>query len=153
MKNLIWKLIIPLTLISFVIFKKWWFVFPDDAPDSMMSGFPLPYVCDAWFTSMSNQFFVLELTFDLLIYFSFWFLIVFSVNRFLTPIKIPNIIAVVLVVINLIILSASIFIASQSESVFEIRREFEVDVKETGYNFIWENTPRPDAEKYYKKNN
>lgn len=148
MRKLIWKLVLPLTIISFAVFRKWWYVFPVDAPDSMMAGFPLPYVCDGWFTSMSNQFFVMELIIDLLIYFLFWLLLIFIINHFFVKIQIPKILMLFLMIISALIFSGAIFIASMRESIFKVNRDFDVEVKETGYNFIWQNTQRPDVEKY-----
>ena len=90
MKQLTWRLILPLTIISFGVFTKWWYVLPVDAPDTMMAGFPLAFVCDGWHTSMSLQIFAFELMFDFLIYFSFWFLLIIFINRYLLRIKIDN---------------------------------------------------------------
>lgn len=148
MKQLIWKLVLPLTIISFVVFRKWWYVFPVDAPDSMMAGFPLPYVCDGWFTSMSNQFFIMELIIDLLIYFLFWLLLIFCINRFFVKIKVPKNLIIFLIIINVLIFSGAIFIASMRENIFKLKKDFDVEVKETGYNFIWQNTQRPDIDKH-----
>ena len=148
MKNLIWKLVLPITIISFVIFRKWWYVFPADAPDSMMAGFPFPYVCDGWFTSMSNQFFVMELLFDLIIYFLFWLILIYAINRFIVNVKVPKTLTISLMVINVFIFIIAIFIASMTENIFKLKKDFDVEIKETGYNFIWQNTPRPNIEKY-----
>jgi hypothetical protein len=148
MKKLIWKLVLPLTLTSFVVFRKWWYVFPVDAPDSMMAGFPLPYVCDGWFTSMSNQFFVMELIIDLLIYFLFWLLLIFCINHFFVKIRVSKFLNIFLMIISALILSGCVFIVSMQENIFKVKRNFDVEVKEIGYNFIWQNTERPDVEKY-----
>lgn len=56
MKQLTLKLIIPLTVISFAIFTKWWYALPADAPDTMFHGFPFPFVCEGWHSSMTLQF-------------------------------------------------------------------------------------------------
>lgn len=148
MRKLIWKLVLPLTIISFVLFRKWWYVFPVDAPDSMMAGFPLPYVCDGWFTSMSNQLFVMELIIDLLIYFIFWLLLIFVINRSLVKIQVPKVLLIFLMTITALIFCGAIFIASMRENIFKLKKDFDVEVKETGYNFIWQNTQRPNIEKY-----
>ncbi|UPQ79338.1 hypothetical protein M0M57_00520 [Flavobacterium azooxidireducens] len=145
MKQLIWKLILPLSLISFIIFRKWWYVFPVDGPESMMSGFPFPYVCDGWFTSMSNQFFLMEMIIDILVHFMFWFLLILFINRF-AKIKMPKILTAVLMIFNVMILCCFIFIVTMPENVFKMKRDFDVEIKKTGYNFIWENTQRPKNE-------
>ncbi|HQF11426.1 MAG TPA: hypothetical protein PKV22_04060 [Paludibacteraceae bacterium] len=146
MKKLLWKLMLPITLISFVLFRKWWYVSPDDAPDSMMSGFPLAYVCDGWFTSMSNQFFVMELVIDLCIYYLFWFLMIFGINRFFVEIKVSKFITIILLSICALIFAGFIFIASMPETIFRVKRDFNIEIKETGWNFIWQNTQRPEVE-------
>lgn len=153
MRKLIWKLVLPLTIISFFVFRKWWYVFPVDAPESMMAGFPLPYVCDGWFTSMSNQFFVMELIIDLLTYFLLCFLLIFIINRYVVKIKISKKLNILLMISCSLILSFAIFIASMPENIFKIKKDFDVEVKETGYNFIWQNTERPNIKNYETKEN
>jgi len=74
-KQLTWKLILPLTVISFATCNKWWYVFPVDAPDTMLTGFPFRYVGPDWHTSMSLQIFIMEFAIDILVYFTFWFMI------------------------------------------------------------------------------
>jgi hypothetical protein len=64
-KNLTWKLMLPLTLMSFATFTKWWYVLPVAARDTMMTGFPLPFVCEGWHTSMSLQIFMAEFLINL----------------------------------------------------------------------------------------
>lgn len=145
MKQLIWKLVLTLTLLSFVILRKWWYVFPVDGPESMMSGFPLPYICDGWHTSMSNQFFVMEMILDLLLYFMFWFLGILFINS-IVKIKMPKILTIVLMMFNVMILCFFIFIARMPENVFKMKRDFDMEIKKTGYNFIWENTQRPEIQ-------
>ena len=89
-KQLTWRLILPLTIISFGTFTKWWYVLPGDAPDTMMVGFPLAFAGDGWFTSMSLQIFLIEFIVDFIIYFLFWFLIVLLIRRILTQINISK---------------------------------------------------------------
>jgi hypothetical protein len=141
MKKLVWRLVIPLTVISFTLFTKWWHTLPVDAPDTVFTGFPFPYVCNGWHTSMSLQVFVLEFISDLLIYFVFWFTIIFFVNRYIKPIKVPNILAIVLLSITLAIAGYSIWIASFKDNIFYTRRNFDMEIIKTGYKFIWQDQP------------
>ena len=90
-KQLTWRLTLPLTIISFGLFTKWWYVLPVDAPDTMMAGFPFAFVGDGWFTSMSVQIFLIELCADFIIYFLFWLVIVFFAKRILTHFTISKI--------------------------------------------------------------
>lgn len=147
MKLLALKLVLPLTVISFMIFTKWWYVLPVDAPDIILWGFPFPFAGDGFHTSMSLQIFVLELVIDFLIYFTFWVLVIFSINRFIIKINIHKSLIITLLIIAGFIVAGSVFIVSMPENVFLVKRDFKVEIKETGYKFLWENQPRPDYDK------
>lgn len=149
MKQLTFKLILPLTVISFATITKWWYTLPVDAPDTLYGGFPFPFVGDGWHTSMSLQIFVLELFADFLIYFLFWFLAVFCVNKYLTKFRTHKIVTIGLwTVSGLIILGAS-YVASFPEHIFYFKRSYDMEIMETGYKFIWQHTERPDYYKYH----
>lgn len=90
MKQLFFRLILPLAIISFMIFTRVWSVLPLDAPESVMRGFPLPYMCTAWHTSMSYQFFLLELLLDFSSYLLILTLIFALFVRFVKPIKVHD---------------------------------------------------------------
>ncbi len=126
------------------VFTKWWYVFPEDAPDTMMKGFPLPFVCPGWHTSMSLQIFLAEFFIDLLIYFAFWFVLVLSINRFLIRIKIHKVAAIVLLAISGLHTIVALLIASDDTNLFYVKRPFEIQVLETGHVFIWQDIERPD---------
>jgi hypothetical protein len=156
MKQLTWKLILPLTVISFTVLTKWWYVLPVDAPDSMMLGFPLPYVCDGWGTSMSLQIFFFELLIDLLTYFSLWFVIVFCIDKFIFKIKLHKIVTILLLTTGGLFTCSLTYIASFHENLFYAKRNFDIDVLVTGYKFMWEGNTRPanfDFDEYYKRKN
>lgn len=144
MKSLTWKLVVPVTVISFCFFTKGWYVLPVDAPDSIMTGFPFPYTCTGWHTSMSLQFFVLELIADVAFYFMVWFVLVYCINRFLIQIKLHNSLTVILISVTAILFSVFVFMASMPENVFKIKRDFDFEILETDYVFIWEEISRPD---------
>jgi len=148
MKQLIWKLVLPLTVISFSIFTKWWYVLPVDAPDTMMSGFPLIWVSDGWHTSLSLQIFVTELIVNLLVYFFFWLCIVFLINRFLVKIRIPKLILIPTFIISGLICLGGLLIGSMSEHIYKPKRDFDIEVLTSGYKFIWQNLERPKYEDY-----
>lgn len=154
MKQLTFKLILPLTVISFATITKWWYALPVDAPDTLYSGFPFPFVGDGWHTSMSLQIFVLELFADFLIYFLIWFVLVFCINQYLTKIKTYKIATIGLWTISGIIILGASFIASFPEHIFRFKRTYDMEIMESGYKFVWQNTERPDYYKYHpeKKN-
>lgn len=144
MQQLCWKLVVPLTIISFTIFSKWWYVLPVDAPDTMMLGFPVPYVSDGWHTSMSLQIFIVELVIDLLFYFVFWFVLVNRVNRHFIKIVIHNSVTIALVSMATVCVVCLTFVASMPENIFYVKRHFDVEILETGYKFMWEGNTRPE---------
>ena len=148
MKGLTWKLILPLTVISLATFTKWWYVLPVDAPDTMMAGFPLPFVSDAWHTSMSLQIFLFEFTVDVLIYFSFWFLLIFIINRYITKINVPKILTVTLLSLTGLVLVITIVIASMPDQIIKAKRDWDMQVMVTGYKLAWKHQDRPDFHKY-----
>ena len=149
MKQLTWKLILPLAVISFATVTKWWYALPVDAPDTLFSGFPFPFVADGWHTSLSLQFFLTELVLDFLIYFLFWFIVIFCINRFLVRIKQHKIVTIGLWAVCGIIFCLAGLIASNSTNLFYLKRPFDIEVMETGYKFVWQKTERPDYYKYH----
>lgn len=147
-KQLTCRLILPLTIISLGTFTKWWYVLPVDAPDTMMIGFPLAFASDGWHTSMSLQIFVLEFVFDFLIYFLFWLLCIFFIDKYLRRIKISEILTGLLWTLSTIIFAVSVFIASFPEQIFEIKRDWDRQVMVTGFKLTWTHQDRPDFPKY-----
>jgi ABC-type transport system involved in multi-copper enzyme maturation permease subunit len=148
MRLLTWRFILPITIVSFGIFTKWWYVLPVDAPDTMMIGFPLAFAGDCWFTSMSLQIFILEFVVDFLIYFLFWFLITMLINRYLIRIKIARILTGILWILSAIIFSVAVWIASYPEQYFKMKRDWDMKVLVTGYKFTWTHQDRPDFKKF-----
>ena len=149
MKQLTYKLILPLTFISFATMTKWWYALPLDAPGTLLAGFPFPFVCEGWHTSLSLQIFVTELLIDFLTYFLFWFGLAFCINRFLTKINPHKILTIVLWALTGLVVIGATLIASNSNNLFYVKRPFDIDVMETGYKFVWQNTERPDYYKYH----
>jgi len=151
MKQLTWRLVLPLTVISFGTFTKWWYVLPVDAPDTMMAGFPLAWVSEGWWTSMSLQIFLAELFFDFLVIFLFWFLLIFLVKCFLKIISVPKILTVVMLSLSALFLALAIFITTWPEVTFKIKRDWSMQVMVTGYKMTWTTQDRPDFMKYYPR--
>lgn len=143
MKQLIWKVVLPLTIISFFFWTKWWYVSVDDAPNILMFGFPLIYLGEGWHTSMSLQIFIIEFFIDFFVYFLFWMLIVFCVNNYLIKIKLPKLITVLLISISVLIVLFSLWIASMPEHIYKLKRDFEIDkIIDSGNSFLYiENKP------------
>ncbi len=119
---------------------------PDDAPDTMMFGFPIPFGCDGWHTSLSLQIFMLEFIADLLIYFISWLIIAGFIHHFILPIKIKRKIYILLFSLVDLAISLPILIASNPDNTFYLKRDFDIKVVKTRYRFIWESNSRPIVE-------
>ena len=152
MKHLTFKLVIPLTIISFASFTKWWYALPADAPDTIFTGFPFPFVCQGWHTSMSLQIFLIEFFADLLIYFLGWFILLLCVDRFAIKIKTHKIVTICLWILSVLFIAFSAIAVSNKDNLFYIKRPFDMEVKETGYKFVWQDVERPDFYKFQPKN-
>jgi hypothetical protein len=147
-RQLIWRFILPLTIVSFGTITKWWYVLPADAPDTMMVGFPLAFAGDGWFTSMSLQIFVLELVFDFFTYFLFWFLLIVFINGWMVKIKNAKILTGILWILSTIIFVIVIWISSVQEQVFKMKRDWDMRIMVTGYKLTWTIRDRPDFAKF-----
>lgn len=148
MKRLIFKLILPLTFISFLGFTKWWYALPTDGPDTLLFGFPFIWVSEGWHTSMSLQIFAVELLLDVAIYFLCWFTLIFLVNRYAMKIELHKWSINLLWAISCLMLSAAIFIVGDSNNYYFIKRPFDIVIMKTGYKFVWQETTRPDITEY-----
>ena len=137
MKQLVLKLVIPLTIITFVVFTKWWYTLPIDAPETTMYGFPFPFMGNGWHTSGSTQFFVIEFIIDILVYFSFWFVLVFIFHRFCNIKQVSKILYITLSVISIIfiILIGFWLILTYRENVFYFKRPFDMEIIKSGFIF------------------
>jgi hypothetical protein len=155
-KDLIRKLVLPLTFISFALWTKWWMVYalPVDAPDIIMVGFPLTYAGDGWHTSLSLQIFFLELFIDLLTYFLFWLAVTLLVDRFVVKIRVNKFFSIAFNSIALVCVFGLILVGARLESRFYFMRPYDIEVLDSGYKFYWDGNPRPsnfDYEEYEKK--
>jgi hypothetical protein len=144
LKQLTWRLIIPLTIISFGTVTKWWYVLPVDAPDTMMIGFPLAFAGDGWFTSMSLQIFILEFFIDFTVYFLFWLLALFFINHYLTRLSISKTLTRVMWTLAILITIFWSAFFSVVEKVIVIKRDWNMQVVVTGYKVTFTPGHRPD---------
>jgi hypothetical protein len=151
MKETTLKFIIPLTIITFIMLNKWWYVDVIDGGDEIMFGFPLIYTCRGFHTSMSIQFFILEFLFDLLCYFTFWLLLFYAINKnFKLKIK-HSIISISLYLISGILIGLEMLFVLNPDNIFKLKRNFDIEIMETGYKFFWQNTEKPDYYKYHSE--
>ncbi len=151
MKKLILQLIIPLTLLSFAFITKWWYADIVDGSDEILIGFPLPYTCPCWHTSLCSQFFVMEFFVDLFCYFLLWFIIVFLVNNYLIKLKLNKALTITLYCLTILLSLGNTILAFNTEYVIRTKRNVEINILETGYQFMWQNIKQPNYDKYHLK--
>lgn len=151
MKQLTFKIILPLTVISFATINKWWYALPVDAPGTLFTGFPLPFVCKGWHTSMSFQIFVTELLLDFLTYFLFWFVFVFCIHRFVAKMKPHKILTIVLWALTGFVICEATLIAANSNNLFYVKRPFDISIMETGYKLMWQQNDQTIVDNIQKK--
>lgn len=145
MKKLIFRLTLPLTLITFGIITKWSYGIVVDGTDEFFYGFPLIYKCDGFHTSLSTQYFLTEMIINLLTYFSFWLLIIWTINRF-WKINIPKLISKIFWLGFGILFLGFIYLSNEFDDRYLMKRNFEVITVDSGFT-IFENHSR-DREKY-----
>lgn len=151
MKQLIWQLVIPLTIFFFVGITKWWYVVVVDGWDIMMTGFPLPYSSSCFHTSLCLQIFVFELIIDLLFYFTVWFLLIFLFNKFIKQITLPRGITIALLSISGILVAGMLFIGFLPDNILMLKKDFEYEVLDSGID-VWQTRERPELNDYRPKN-
>jgi hypothetical protein len=136
MRQFTWKLVIPLTIISFGTITKWWYVKIDDYSETLR-GFPFPFVCSGWHTSLSLQLFVLELIADVLVYFAFWFSLTLIATKTIRSFKISNTTAAVVLTVSGLFIIALVLLAINPDNIYSTIRPFDIKIEETGYGFLW----------------
>lgn len=151
MKPLIYQLIIPLTIISFVTITKSWYVLPVDGVDTVMHGFPLPYTCEGWHTSMSSQYFAFEFFVDITTYFTFWLVVIFVIHQFIIPIKIHKTIGIILMVISLLIGYLMVLILQFPEDIHHLKRDFDMQILDSRWEFIFGENPPYIYDNYHRE--
>ena len=148
LKQLIWRLIFPITIVLFGTITKWWYVLPVDAPGTIMVGFPFAFISDGWQTSMSFQIFVTEFLLDFAVYFSICFVLVYLVDLYLVKMKVPKLLTGLLWTFSTLIIAIAIWIASFPEQIIQLNRHWDMKVMATGYKLTWTHLDRPGFSKY-----
>ena len=141
MKVLLFKIIIPLTIISFTIFTKWWSALPIDASETLFFGFPFVYIGKSWVTSLAHQVFVTELIADILIYFSFWLLFIFCFDKYVIKLTLNRLLTFVLWTVSVCCIAFGFIIFSSKDNIYYAKRPYKMEILATDYKLIWQKTP------------
>lgn len=153
MKNLILKLSLPLAVISFAAFTKWWNVLPFDARQTFYWGFPFAYVGEGWQTSGALQFFILEALVDFTLYFLVCYGLLWILCSLFKIKTISKLIIKILWSLACLIIIAWTLIISFSYPTFYITRNYDWKVLSEGFLFIGQKTPNPDSNQYQPSEN
>jgi hypothetical protein len=144
MKQLTIKLTLPFTIISMFLITKWWFALPVDGPDKLYWGFPLPFLGQGFHTSMSFQFFVLEFVADFIVYFLGWACLFYLISKRFSITNVSKVLLKTVWTLALFLAIGFIILVSTSNPVFLLKRDYNWEILQTGYVFIWQDTPWPD---------
>lgn len=141
------KMILPLTIISFLVVTKWWLASIVDVGDEVLYGFPWPFVCSGWHTSLSLQFFVTEFVLDFGTYLLFWGLVLYAAERFGRRINPSRRATRGLWLVASVLMLPAALIVSMPEHVFSLKRDFAIQVKSSGYHLLWQHPDLYDKSK------
>ena len=141
MKQVTLKLVLPLTFILFFLFTKRWCVSVEDAPNTHLSGFPFPYSGNAWGSSMSVQYFILEFFIDLAVYFAIVFAVTYTVYHYIIPRPPHKVIFFSLYIIATIFFVMVVLWISATDSFFYLYRDFEIKTINVEYLFFGQRSP------------
>ena len=147
MKRLIFRLILPLSFIFFLLFTKWWLA-ETDFGERYLYGFPLPYTSVCVGDVECSQYFLVPLVLDWCCYF-LPLLVVAWLLRHYRPSRVHGAVGVILwliVVVFYVPVIADKNINGNTE--YYTQREFKIfRVTKSGYLFIWEHDPVIDYNK------
>lgn len=149
-KKEILNLAFPLTIIIFVLFTKWWISDIVDASDGVLYGFPLIYKAPAFHTSMAERYFILEFLFDFLFYFTVILTILFLLNKYVSQIKLKRKLLIIIYVTASVLFGIEILMTTVFETSFSIKRDFDIEVKQTGFKFYFSNEERNEYSKLHQ---
>ena len=149
MKKLIFSLVFPLTFISYFLFDKWWYVLIIDAFDVNMFGFPLINSSPAMGASMEFEYYVLETIINISCFFIFWLAVVSIINRFIKPIFISNLIGKTCLILLGLYLIAFTYYSIEFNARFAFKRDCQIEIMDTGFEWFWQYPPTPDLNKYH----
>ena len=148
MKKLIFRLTLPLTLISFGIITKWSYGIVIDGTDEFLYGFPLIYKCDGFHTSLSTQYFLTEMIVNLLTYFALWLILTLILNRIWT-INIPKRISKIFWIGYSVLFLGFIYLSNDLDDQYSTKRDFEIKIFDSGISIF--GIHDTDREKYLSK--
>jgi len=129
------RLTLPLTLISFIIITKWSYGVVIDGTDEYFYGFPLIYKCVGFHTSGSTQYFLSEMIINLLTYFALWSLIIWIAKRF-WKFNISKLVTKIFWIGFGLSFLGFIYLSYDLDDRYFLKRDFRVKIFESGIAFF-----------------
>lgn len=144
------SLTLPLTFISFILFSKWWIVDVIDGSDCIAYGFPFIYKAPAFYTSLAEQYFIMEFCIDFLVYFALILTLLFFATKYISRILLNKKVFIIIYVVATILIGIEILFSTVFKPSFSIRRDFEIEVKQTGVKFYFSNNEKEEFNKLHQ---
>ncbi len=137
MAKLMLKLVLPTTIIAFLLFTKWWYVDVVDGPHTLLYGFPIPFMENGP-TSLSTVFFIAAFFFNFGVYFIGFLILIFLVNKFVFNIKINKILLIILWLAALIIMIFTFMLWSDNDNLYywKMPESYNYTVIQTEFNYV-----------------
>lgn len=135
MKELIFRLTLPLTLVSFGIITTWSYGKVIDGTGEFLYGFPMIYKCRGFHSSLSTQFFLTEMIINFLTYFVFWLIITLALQR-IWIINIPKLISKIFWIGFGVLFLGFVYLSNDLDDRYKIKRDFDVKFLESGITFF-----------------
>ena len=144
MKKLLLSFTLPLTILTFGVLTQWSYGIVIDGTDEFLFGFPFIYKCRGFHTSLSTQYFLLEMVLNFFSYLLFWFVMGSILKRKYT-IRIPRKITFVFWVGFGLYLIGFIYSSWSLNDRYLVKRDFDVVILDKGLSVFGHH---PDREKY-----
>lgn len=135
------KVMFLISFLTFGWFTKWRYGLVIDATDEFVIGFPLGYKCRGFHTSLSTQYFVLELLANFLVHTALVSTMILLIDRWFFRIHIPKILSYFLWGIVLVYNVLFIYASNGLDDRWKWRRDFDFIEIDAGYKLFYQNNP------------
>ena len=141
MKSLFIKIVLPLAILSNLLVTKWRFGIVLDGTDEFLYGFPFISRCRGFATSLSTQYFIMELLLNFTMKLLFWGILAILFKMQLLSLKIHKWVVGTFYAVFAICAIFFGVVSNRLDDYYLIKRPFEVEVLDTGYIFLWQSPP------------
>lgn len=116
---------LPMAIIAFFCITKWQYVHVIDHVDEFVFGFPFIYKCSGFHTSLSSQYFVVEMLANFLFYLGISYLLVLLLNRF-RVLSFPKLVLRIFWITFFIIFVGFLFLSYLLDDMYLLYLDFEI---------------------------